>query len=95
MWLNIILAVIAGALFIWAFIRLFFHPTKHVEPAQQQPGQPQLQQPQLQQPQLQQQQLQQQQLIAGAPIRTSATAASDIVSPETQQTVKSISEINR
>ncbi len=25
LWLNIILAIIAGAIFIWAFIRLFFH----------------------------------------------------------------------
>lgn len=25
LWINIILAIIAGAMFIWAFIRLFFH----------------------------------------------------------------------
>ena len=85
MWINIILAIVAGAIFIWSFIRLFFHPTTRQElvppPKEsrvkegQKPG-----------------------VTSGAglgrPTRTSPTAASDIVSPTTQQEVKAISLIN-
>jgi len=35
MWFNIIWAIIAGVLFIWCFIRLFFHQTKRAELTEQ------------------------------------------------------------